>query len=269
MRWNISYSCLTHIGKIRSMNQDNYICDGKYLDADSGGSAAPLSGSLPCDPPFMIGVFDGMGGEQCGEVASLIASECAANYTVGEKPLEDLLKFCMTANDRICAYAEENGVSVMGTTAALLAFTAREIALCNIGDSKVFRFADEKLAQLSVDHYAFPEYGRKPPLSQNLGIPAEEMVIEPYIEALTYRDGDVYLLCSDGLTDMVPTEEICRILTHEPFEAAAGKLLEAALNGGGKDNITIILCRVGRTKSGLFRRLFRPKNKKGVNDNGK
>ena len=269
MRWSVSYSCLTHIGKIRSMNQDNYFCDGKYLDADSGGSAAPFAGTLPCDRPFMIGVFDGMGGEECGEVASLIASECAANFPLGEKPLEDLLKFCMTANDRICAYAEEHGVSVMGTTAALLAFTPREIALCNIGDSKVFRFSGGTLEQLSVDHYAFPEYGRKPPLSQNLGIPADEMVIEPYIEALTYRDGDVFLLCSDGLTDMVSTEEICKILTDEPFEAAAGRLLEAALNGGGKDNVTVILCRAEQKKGGLFRRLFRSKNVKGDNDNGK
>ena len=250
------------------MNQDNYFCDGKYLDADSGGAAAPFSGSLPCDQPFMIGVFDGMGGEECGEVASLIAAEHAASDPIGDKLLEELLKFCMAANDGICEYAEKNGVSVMGTTAALLAFSEKELALCNIGDSKVFRFADNQLEQLSVDHYAFTAYGRKPPLSQNLGIPASEMVIEPYIEALQYRKDDVYLLCSDGLTDMVPTEDIRRILVQTPFDAAAGKLLEAALAGGGKDNVTIILCRIERIKRGLFRRLFRSKNKKGVDSNG-
>ena len=67
----------------------------------------------------------------------------------------------------------------MGTTAAILVFGKREIGLCNIGDSKIFRFAQNRLEQISVDHYAVGVYGRKPPLSQNLGIPEKELLIDP------------------------------------------------------------------------------------------
>ena len=89
-------------------------------------------------------------------------------------------------------------------------------------------------------------------MSQNLGIPASEFVLEPYLAKGYYHDGDIYLLCSDGLTDMVSTEEICSILKGTSFENAADKMLNRALEGGGKDNITILLCMVEKKKS-LFR----------------
>ena len=141
-------------------------------------------------------------------------------------------------------------------------FLQRTRYLCNIGDSKAFHFDGEKLEQISVDHCAATFYGEKPPLSQNLGIPPAEMMIEPHYARGYYHAGDIYLLCSDGLTDMVSIEEIAKILTetaaggNTDVSNAAEKLLQKALDNGGRDNITIILCRVKKRKLGLFDKIF-------------
>ena len=256
MSYKIRYSCLSHIGKRRSINQDNYYCDGEYLKDTAGQADSPVKGCLKEHGPHLFAVFDGMGGEECGEKASLIAAECVSKYRIGSNPIEDLLGYCQDANEEILRYAADHNIASMGTTAAILVFGKKEIFLCNIGDSKVFRFDGESLEQISVDHYAAFYYGRKPPLSQNLGIPASEFVLEPYLAKGYYHDGDIYLLCSDGLTDMVSTEEICSILKGTSFENAADKMLNRALEGGGKDNITILLCMVEKKKS-LFSRLWR------------
>lgn len=246
MKYKIHYSCSSHIGNHRSKNQDNFICDGKYLDIDGKEYLFPFFGDFNGNAHSMIGVFDGMGGEECGEIASLIAAKCAYETGIGENPIDDMLGFCQQANERICSYAAENNVGSMGTTAALLYFGKSDIFLCNIGDSKIFRFAKKKLEQISTDHYAFSAYGVKPPLSQNLGIPSTEMIIDPYVAKGVYHDGDIYLICSDGLTDMVTSEEIAGVLKKIKSTNAVDILLKMALERGGKDNITIILCKVER-----------------------
>ena len=268
MGYRVDYSCVSHIGNVRSINQDNFFCDGKYFCMDNAALAFPLNGSLSCYQPFMIGVFDGMGGEERGEIASLIAAKCAAETSIRAKALDDLKVYCKNANEQICAYAAENGICAMGTTAAILAFTQKKITLCNIGDSKIFRFANQKLEQISVDHYAVAPNGKKPPLSQNLGIPTSEMLIDPYFAKGAYHDGDVYLISSDGLTDMVSAEEITQILCRTAFDATAEKLLATALENGGKDNITVILCRITQEKTSLFNSFFQSKKRRGENGNG-
>ena len=139
---------------------------------------------------------------------------------------------------------------------AILLFAENCIYMCNIGDSKVFRFDGKKLEQISVDDYAAVPYGKKPPLSQNLGISPKEYVIEPHLAKGRYCDGDIYLLCSDGLTDMVAAEEIARILRETEYKEVCDKLLDKALENGGRDNITIIVCKVEKNRRGLFGKLF-------------
>ena len=101
----------------------------------------------------------------------------------------------------------------------------------------------------------------KPPLSQNLGIPPNELVIDPYLARGAYNDGDVYLICSDGLTDMVSTEEITQVLISEPIEEAITLLLDKALANGGKDNTTIILIKIERQSGWFFKRKRHTKRK--------
>lgn len=257
MHYKVRYYCWCHTGKCRSMNQDNFICADQYLAPDNGSILFPLKDSRSCSRPFLLGVFDGMGGEECGEVASLIAAECASEAVIGDDPIDDLIKFFNEANKKICDYAANNEIGAMGTTAAVLAFNNKEIALCNIGDSKIFRFAHKKLEQISVDHYSMSAYGVKPPLSQNLGIPPSELLIDPYVAKGRYHDGDVYLICSDGLTDMVPIEDITRVLKEAEFKEVGKTLLGMALDNGGKDNITMVLCKVERERWSIFDKMFR------------
>ena len=176
-----------------------------------------------------------------GEIASLIAAKEAAKFRLGDDCAADLRAYCQQANTAICRYADEHGVGSMGTTAAMLVFDREKIVLCNIGDSKIFRCDGARLEQISYDHVAIAAYGRKPPLMQNLGIPPEEMTIDPYVSEGPYQHGDRYLICSDGLTDMVSETEIGDVLMRYTLDEAAERLLQRALEEGGKDNITLIL----------------------------
>lgn len=252
MQYSISYWCVSHIGNIRSINQDNFICDGRFMETNDCIGFS-LSGIKSSTDFSLFGIFDGMGGEECGEVASYIAAQNASAIKIGKDAVTDLSKFCLKANTDICDYANENKVSAMGTTAAMLAFSHNGVTLCNIGDSKIFRFCNGALEQISKDHVAVAAFGVKPPLSQNLGIPPTELIIDPYFAQGAYNDKDIYLICSDGLTDMVTTEQITEVLAYTPIEEANTELLEKALSNGGRDNITIILCKIGREYGCFFK----------------
>lgn len=256
MRYYISYWCMSHIGYRRGCNQDNFVCAGSYL-RPNGAVELPLQGSvLAADAP-LFGVFDGMGGEALGEVAALLAAKSAAALTLEEDPATALRRFCQTANEEIVDYAQYHAVRSMGTTAAMVWFTSAGAALCNIGDSKIFRFSHGTLEQLSQDHLAVAPYGVKPPLLQSLGTPPSEMSIEPYVASRSCHGGEQYLLCSDGLTDLVPFAQIESILACKPIEEAGQWLLHRALSNGGRDNITILLCAIHRAPGALTRLLPR------------
>lgn len=252
-RLALSYSCRNHVGYMRRMNQDNILCNQCYMEE---GNTTPLSldGEVSCKEFSLFGVFDGMGGEERGEAASYIAAKAAASVRPDPDPANALKNYCTNANLEICKFARENTISSMGTTAALLAIKDNNAVWCNVGDSKVFRHSCGNLVQLSYDHLGSAPLGRKAPLSQYLGIEPDEMVIEPQVGSGRLEDGDVFLLCSDGLTDMLSLKDLCTIISEVPFEALAENLLQAALDNGGRDNISIIVCRVWARENQLIRR---------------
>lgn len=253
MQYKISYWCVSHIGNIRKMNQDNFICDGHFMEVNDENIKFPLSGVRVSKDGSLFGIFDGMGGEECGEIASYIAAKDAADLQIGKDAIAVLSQFCQKANTDICDYANANGVFSMGTTAAMLAFTRNGITLCNLGDSKIFRFFDGILEQISEDHVMASVYGMKPPLLQNLGIPPTELLIAPYLAQRAYKDNEIYLICSDGLTDMVTTEEIVEVLNSKAIDEVSKELLDRALSSGGRDNISMILCKIQREPVWPFR----------------
>lgn len=257
MHYNIHFSCASHTGNRRSMNQDNFICNGQHLALAHDNTESPLTGCASARSPVLFGVFDGMGGEERGEVASFLAARKAAVFEIGADLFVDLARYCREANEEICRYAQTHGITSMGTTAAMLAFAPEEIALCNIGDSKVFRFSKGSMEQISRDHVTISAYGTKPPLTQNLGIPPTELLIEPYMARGEYRRGDRYLICSDGLTDMLTVDEIGDVMESAPVDNLAQELLNKALVKGGKDNITAIVCKVEREAGRLWERIRR------------
>ncbi len=242
MSYNIRYCCITHRGKRRSNNEDNFMCDGRFSRPDN---VEPLrfNGVLSSKNNPLCAVFDGMGGEECGEIASYIAAQIAAKYSF-ENPVDGLKGFCFDANSQICKYMTENGISSMGTTAAMLLFNPKSIYLCNVGDSRVYRLYKNELQQISKDHVISVPGKSKPYLSQNLGIPETEIILEPYLAAGNSYAGDIYLICSDGVTDMISNSDIKRIIKDNDLDSAADLLLNTALENGGKDNITLILCKI-------------------------
>lgn len=249
----IHYFYTSNIGRCRKTNQDNFFCNGVSMPAENHGTDGIIAGNVrPSEKP-VFAVFDGMGGEECGEMAAFLATDEMKKYEFSKGMEQDFFSFCSNANRRICEYTVENRISSMGTTAAILRFTKDESGICNIGDSKIYLFTGGTLTQLSYDHVGIAVYGRKPPLTQNLGIPEDEMLIDPYVAIGDYKTGDVYLLCSDGLTDMVTVSRIEEILTQHKGREAADLLLSEALENGGKDNVTFLLVYVNK-KGNIFQR---------------
>lgn len=253
MSFMIESACYCHMGRVRTSNQDNFYFAEEILPKENNGLAAPLSCSQTTEAPLFFGVFDGMGGEQQGELAAWIAAKTlqdADGLTIDD-PETFLLNVCQKANQRICVEMERQKCGRIGTTAAMTCFQENTGWLCNIGDSRIFLLRDGKLRQISEDHTEAAMMkkhgitGRKPRLTQHLGIFPDEMLIEPFCTKITLRPEDRILLCSDGLTDMVGVESIPVILRGNiPPEQATRQLVNDALRQGGQDNVTAILCDV-------------------------
>lgn len=241
MSYCIQYSSITHVGLRRNQNQDNMVCNGNLIAKDTTSSEI-VCGKINVKHDIIFGVFDGMGGAQCGEKASMLAAKTAEGIDVTQGKVEGFLDYCMKANAAICSYRMANKLASVGTTAAVLVFSPHNISLCNLGDTKIFRISKNRIEQISADHIMqFP--GGKRYLTQNLGS-SDSLDLRPYIAFGEYKRGDQYLICSDGLTDMVRENEIMQIIKENRFGDAVPMLLNAALTQGGKDNITIILCKV-------------------------
>lgn len=248
MGYEIKYYCLSHVGKVRKNNQDNFFCNGQLMEAENKGTEEMICGTAEASDNAVFCVFDGMGGEERGEIAAYLATKTMAECAVERGAGDYFQQFSKEANRAICVDTRERELTSMGTTMAALLFRKKGVTLCNIGDSKIFLLSGASFQQISYDHVSVSLNGRKAPLTQNLGIPEDEMILAPYIAGGEYHNKDVYLICSDGLTDMVENDRIKDILEKVPKEEACDALLQEALNNGGKDNITIILLYVKRKK---------------------
>lgn len=258
MAFWIEAACGCNKGRRRTNNEDNFYFDSRILPKDNDGLGAAAGMEEFLKRELCFGVFDGMGGESYGEEASYIAAETAKN---GGKVLADficppkkyLAELIEKMNAAVCMRSEELDSGRMGSTAVLLYLGGRHAYVCNVGDSRAFRLRKGEFLQISRDHTdaAFlAEQGtgrRKPGLTQHLGIRPDEMVLEPHIAKGELQDGDQYLLCSDGLTDMVGNVEICSIMKEaEDARQCADALVGKALENGGRDNVTVIVVRVER-----------------------
>lgn len=245
----IDAACACKTGLVRSNNEDNFCFAGHILDRKNSGLEETLQWSG--GPEAVFAVFDGMGGEASGETAAYLAAATLRD-AVGRRATEDFLtQVCLKANRDICTYARRNRSPLMGSTAVMLSMDGDSAEIVNLGDSRAFLLRAGQLEQISTDHTdaamleRFGTKGRKPRLTQHLGIPSEEMVIEPARWRGSISPDDIFLLCSDGLTDMVPIEVIARLLsTSVDAAACANALVTTALAGGGRDNVTVIVCRV-------------------------
>lgn len=251
----------SNVGKVRESNEDNFFLNGKTLNGKTQGTA--IESHQTKDGLFAV--CDGMGGEAQGELAAAIAVISLGEYYYQALKQERAFDkwfgdYVMKANAQICAEIEKNSGKRMGTTFAVLSIQDQQAYSANIGDSRVYLFRGGQIRQLSKDHtqarrlidmgILTEEEGKTHPerhkLTQHLGIFPEEMIIEPFFAPpVQLEAGDVFLLCSDGLTDMVEDEEIQEILSrHENPRDAARSLMDIALENGGKDNVSLIISKV-------------------------
>lgn len=236
----ITYACVSDKGNIRVNNQDNFLCDGRFMEYENDTTQFPLYGQSE-KGNMLFGVFDGLGGEEHGEIASYLTAREASQCSVHGVMTDRLVELCRKANRTVCGYVDEHDIVSMGTTAALIAFSDEKITVCNIGDTRIYKCDPEGIRQLSVDHLGFAPRGLKPPLSQCIGIPEDRMILEPYSIYLDYESIGLFLLCSDGLTDVLSDNDIFGVLCSGDIITASEELVRLAKERGGRDNITVLL----------------------------
>jgi PPM family protein phosphatase len=201
----------------------------------------------------LFAVADGMGGAQAGEVASRIAAESFEPADRGGQAPEAFLRsIAEAANERIHRFAQEDqSHSGMGTTLTAALVAGEEVSLAHVGDSRAYVLRDDELRLLTSDHSLVEELRRQGRLTaeQAEEHPQRSIITralgperEVEVDTMTYRarPGDVFLLCSDGLTTMVSDERIVAVLRESPdLDTAVARLVREANEAGGRDNITV------------------------------
>ena len=230
---NITYACFTDIGKVRKVNEDNFL-------------AVPDS-SVFC-------VADGVGGGGVGGFASRIALDNIADQLVEDDDVA-LVDLIRRANDEVCKQ-KKTIARDMATTIAMVRFRSRLVSIGHIGDSRVYLWRGSYLRQLTGDHSLVTElyrhgkikyeemrtHPRRNIITRALGT---DTVVEPELSEFVLRHGDLLLLCTDGLTSMVDDEDIGASLSNRRRDlgACGYELVHKANMAGGKDNITVVLLR--------------------------
>ncbi len=247
----IRYAGNTHVGMKRDHNEDSL-----FLYADQN----------------VYMVADGMGGHACGEVASQMAVETVAKFFKETSEDEEVTwpfkmdkdrkyqenRICTSvklANLRIYESAITNASRKgMGTTMVSIFFTDEEVYVAHVGDSRVYRIRDGEMVQLTEDHSLLNDYIKMKDLTpeeienfphKNVIVRALGMKETVQVDVMSDmpQDGDIYLLCSDGLCGMITDETICEtvISCNDDLELACNRLIQKGNEAGGTDNITVVL----------------------------
>ena len=231
----VQYAVASDTGRKRRRNEDNYV------------AAPPL-----------FAVADGMGGAQGGEVASRLAASVVERSDSALAGPERVVAMIEEANRRIFEQAASDpAVSGMGTTMTVALVEGTTVLFGHVGDSRAYLVRGETLEQLTEDHSLVNELLKSGKLSpaEAHGHPQRSVIMravgtDAHVEVDAFRveaeDGDVFLLCSDGLTDMVDDAAILEVVEkrRDDLDAVVRALVEAANRRGGDDNITAVAFRV-------------------------
>jgi serine/threonine protein phosphatase PrpC len=240
----IAVSALSHAGLVRDGNEDSLVVGPWTLCSTQTNSPQTLV--FPTGTPLMVAVADGLGGHPGGELASgLVVRQLAqAGPSLdSEQAIRDALDECNRMLYDAAAGSPE--LISMGTTVAGVAVTPELLVAFNVGDSRVYRVVAEGVQQVSVDDRpAMRELLFGSIVTQTLGGHDEYAPVEPHLTGSPLPTDACYLICSDGLTDVVPTEALGRILHDYQDGRAAFELWKAAIEQGGPDNITLAVVRV-------------------------
>jgi len=228
---------LTDTGRKRRHNEDAYVAE-----------------------PPLFAVADGMGGAQAGELASSLAAAALKDSQEpgggGEERVDELIQ---QANRRVYErQSQDTAASGMGTTMTVALVEDGRVAIGHVGDSRAYLIRGGSLEQLTEDHSLVAELVRSGKLSpeEAEGHPQRSVITralgtDPDVDVDTFsietKPGDLFLICSDGLTTMVDDETILAVITRnrDDLESAAKALVRAANKGGGEDNITVVFFEIG------------------------
>jgi len=241
------YAAKSHIGLVRQMNQDGFAVHANLL------------------PMQFLVVADGMGGPSAGEVASRIAVETVSSFvtagmTAETNPETILREAVYHANQRIFEAAEETeAYEGMGTTLVTALVDDTRVVFAHVGDSRGYIYQNGELQQVTKDHSLVAEMVRRGQLTEEQAFthPQRNIVTRslgttshsvPDIEIVSWGVGDALLLCSDGLSNLIPLNELHAFLTSasesktlDDLNVVADAMIRLALERGGPDNITFIL----------------------------
>ena len=249
----------THKGNVRGHNEDNIYVDGSYrndLEQDN-----VIIHSKRESGPYTYVVFDGLGGEACGEQASIMAA-------IGLRAMEDnglvgdIGMYISAANRSIIQESIRKKAHNMGTTAAAAIVFEGHAVVFNVGDSRVYLFHEGELRQISKDHSItqtmidsglLKESDRNKSrfageITQYLGMVTEDDIEpEATVSDIEVRKGDILLLCSDGLTGELSDDEIRDIIANNIEDSASylvARLLKRVVEGQARDNVSAIICKI-------------------------
>ena len=225
----------THIGLKRPTNQDSLLIE-----------------------EHLFAVADGMGGHKGGETASRMTVDILSRMLREKEPDEALLRQAIDAANRRVRETgkDDSNLTGMGTTMTLLWENPERVIVAQIGDSRAYLLRNGELRQITEDHSVVAELVRKHLITPKMALesPYRNVITravgtDASVDADFFEEkplpGDLWLLCSDGLTNMVTDELLQKVLTEsESDETAADELLRLALENGGTDNITFLLARV-------------------------
>lgn len=234
----------THTGSVRRGNEDAYGATSLIASRVDGEVVSAAMSNEPC----LVVIADGLGGHPCGA----LASQLAVDHLLGAKPTDapSLVAAAHAANESIVvAMSHSDGSIGMGTTVAAVLVHEAGVIVVNVGDSAVFELVDDRLVQLSTDDVPAGRAGLpgvpSSIVTQTLGGGRELVEVEPHV----YEDDLVsprrLLLCTDGLTNFVPREQIADGLCRHDGEDGIRVLIALALAAGGPDNVTCAVVDIG------------------------
>lgn len=259
------------IGISRSNNEDNYYLNGKFAIYESDEQTATAFQSPVTEGVFAV--FDGMGGQSRGEFASLTAAQTLDLYKadISRGNTHKVFEYISDANKQICDEMKKHNERI-GSTVAILTISDGVAQAYNLGDSSIYHLSNKKITKLTRDHtvadqlyrmHALTEEEakrdvRKHSLTKHLGMFAEETDLRPYASGnIRVSNGDIFLLCTDGITNSVGEKDIKKLL--HMFDGRCKKtvnaLIEMAIENGSDDNLTAMVVRiVNSTNSSTIKR---------------
>jgi serine/threonine protein phosphatase PrpC len=240
----LAVSGLSHVGAVREHHEDSLVVGPWTLCATVTDSPQTLV--FPLGTPLVVAVADGLGGHPGGEVASALVVRQLAQIGPLLETEDEVREAVGACNRAVYAAAQRNPMlTAMGTTVAGVVVSADRVLAFNVGDSRVYAAGPDGVRQLSTDDR--PPAGQRRPgiVTQTLGGGAELAAVDPHLDSSPLSADTSYLICTDGLTDCVPSGVLTEVLRQHQDGRAVFELWQAAIEAGGPDNITIALVRPG------------------------